>query len=346
MTLEDSVRHPYGAPYPSTGSQANADALLSMFGQGVILEDTTTIKGIFRKAPRFDGLEISGPNQNRNDYRLYVPEVRNGSLDKEQGIYIPGTARVWRVLNVMQNGDGWNIYTITYDNEGQASDYPDVMPSGGIPVIKVFFMEGTDYPLMLPGGAPDINNIAGIAAGDPNPVVWTRLFRFEADDLSAFRMSGSLLFTPDVASALYHTGASFEAVAGEIPGIADDWHFRTNGIGYNTGVAPSSYPINDFYEAARPNPAKPELTTYRNTNLVYSDFDAPDGYFYQGGGGTALYAARFAVERNVAANVHEVSVGLRVITSDNRIVTPLTMHLTGLWEFEQITLTNGLVALP
>ena len=117
MALEEQVRHPYGSPYPSTGSLVNGAALLRMFGQNIVLEDASNIRGIFRAMPRFDGLGAATPNQNRMDYRLFVPENRKGTLAKEQKVYIPGTARVWRVLNETYNGDGWNTYTITYDNQ-------------------------------------------------------------------------------------------------------------------------------------------------------------------------------------------------------------------------------------
>ena len=91
---------------PSTGSPENATTLLSMFGESVVLEDTTEIKGVlrWREIPSFGDPGLVSTDRT---WRLGVP---TSSLFDNQVVQVRGTD--YFAANPVSDLDGWTYYEL------------------------------------------------------------------------------------------------------------------------------------------------------------------------------------------------------------------------------------------
>ena len=96
-------------PRPSIGSAANAATLLSALGRDVLLEDGTTIQGIFktRHTVMYDGQSVA---LEIPSHVLHVPIISQGSLQDQQHVNIDSAT--YYVVSGYPTGDDWMIFQL------------------------------------------------------------------------------------------------------------------------------------------------------------------------------------------------------------------------------------------
>lgn len=93
---------------PFLGSEANARSILSAVGEDVLLEDGSTIAGVFRSraVTEYDGAVAV----QRTYTVLGVPDVLGGSIRQGQTLTARGAR--WYAAAALSAGDGWSDYVL------------------------------------------------------------------------------------------------------------------------------------------------------------------------------------------------------------------------------------------